>query len=102
MSVDVRAAGGIGDGGRMDDGTKVRLKNNERRGRRGGTSGNITKNALVGDGERIRRAAVFELVDTQRDLRQQKERRNPDKKAAAPHHVRHRTSSSAMPRNNVK
>lgn len=102
MSVDVRAAGGIGDGGRMDDQTEVRRKNDKRRGRRRGAGGDITKNALVRDGQRVRRDAVFELVDRQRDLRQQKKRRNPGKQAAAPHHVRHRTSSSAMPRNNVK
>ena len=77
MGVDVHAAGGIGDGVRIDDRTKVRRKNHKRRGRRCGAGRDVTKNALVCDGDRILGEPVFVLVDCQRDLRQQKKRRNP-------------------------
>ncbi len=102
MRADVRAASGIGDGGGVKNRTKIRREDHKRRGRRGRTGGDVTKNALMRDRQRIGRDAVFKLVDRQRDLRQQQKRRNPGKQAAAPRHFKHRTSSSAMPFNSEK
>lgn len=100
--VDVRAAGGVDSG--MDESvrTQVRRENDERRRRRGRPRGDVTKNALVRGREDVRRDPVFELVNGERQLRQQQDRRYPNEEPAAPDHARHRKSSSARFRISVK
>lgn len=102
MRLDVCAAGRVDDDGDGQVRTKIRRKDDKGRRRRRGAGDDVTQDAFVRRRQDIRRDAVFELVNGERKLRQQQDRRNPRKDATAPHHVRHRTNSSARPRKSVK
>lgn len=98
----MRAADGVGDGMERNRRTEIGREDDEggRRWRRAG--GNITQHAFMRDADGVRRNAVFELVNRQRNLRQQENRRNKSEEFRPPGHARHRRSSSARPRISAK
>lgn len=102
MGLDMLTASGIGNNRGRPGRTKVWRQDDKRLRRRRGTGGNITKHALVGGSRRVRRDAVLELVNSQRQLRKQQDRRYPYEEPVTQYHPRHRSSSSARPRMSVK
>ncbi|MGE4064014.1 MAG: hypothetical protein AB7E79_11670 [Rhodospirillaceae bacterium] len=98
----MRATRGVGNDVKSEAGTEVRWKNREGYRRRSHAGGNIAKHTLVRDGRSIGRDSVLELVNCERDLRQQENRRYPGEEPRAPTHAKHLKSSSARPRSSEK